>query len=888
MPIHVIDADFGSYTPRRNRPVTIGRDETLGLWVRWRDGADPKDITGAFVTAWLVDAEGTELLIPTRIADAVGGIVEIIQPPFTLAAGRYTLITRITLSDVTRRARVDLTLERAIGTLVSPPVAIGSIDDVTLAGGAPAGTVDAAAVILGATKFAVTGTGASVDAAGLVTLATGAVIAGETIAVTGSNDAGSVTLSFNFTVTPSAPAVVTPGRIEIQDLGTSVRATFVAPELSGVPAPGAVLAVTIDGGVLAVTDGEAIIPKALAVQALAAVWTATNTAGEIETDPVTASVPDYDVPAAMVAPVPVVLSATAIRFPRPPAPANGGNAISSYRFYHTVNGVAQVALSDVGVEVDLTLLSPGDIVAGEFRAVNGAGEADPGATGTAQTWQLADAPLAGTLVGDELSVIYTWPALPDLKGRPLEREEYVLYDDTDAEIGGGVRTASVQTIIASEGAGRYVRSRVVTDAGDGALSPASNAVTVTDVLNYGDAAIVGTAVADPTSRHMAFLGDSRMNSALQTLISESVGQWGVSTINNEFSEAGSSCYDVRAVKAPLAAASGAKVFNLLFSTNGAYKNAEQAAAEAADPGAGIETMTELEKRQYEILGALQVLDISGAVIFLANEMPGLLGEIGTEQVKVDTHLWLNGLTAAGAGLVNAELVIVDTWTQVSDGVGPSVFTSYDERWRGDGLHPLLQGYQRAAYAFWLAYKAHFGTLVALPFDTPTHRLCDGTNLENRNRGTMPGGWNDFSAADDLVYTVTGTGADTVFTLTNGGATALEAVMRRNVTEPFTNGYILFEVDLDGISPVSHDPGPPERWLELTLDDFDHGSGATIGSVQEQELNAGSSNQKVDMGGRRRYVHWLGAPDTAARIRPSFMVPPGTAMRILRVDIFDVT
>lgn len=200
MSIHVIDADFGSYEPRRNRPIRIGRDETLGLSVRWRDGSVAVDITGAYASAWLVDADGDEHQLPARIVDATGGVVHILQPPFALAAGDYTLITRLTLGDVTRRARVDLTLERAIGSLIAPPIVVGTIENVSLVGGGTEGAVDAAAAIVGATEWAVTGASASIDDAGLVTLATDVPLVDEMITVTGSNDVAGVMVSFRLSV----------------------------------------------------------------------------------------------------------------------------------------------------------------------------------------------------------------------------------------------------------------------------------------------------------------------------------------------------------------------------------------------------------------------------------------------------------------------------------------------------------------------------------------------------------------------------------------------------------------------------------------------------------------------------------------------------------------
>jgi len=111
--------------------------------------------------------------------------------------------------------------------------------------------------------------------------------------------------------------------------------------------------------------------------------------------------------------------------------------------------------------------------------------------------------LAGTLTSpDPGEVVYTWPATPDLNGRALIREDYVLYDDTDTQIGSGQRSGdeATTTISATAGTGRYVRSNAVTDAGAGPLSPASNAVTVTAAapVNTVVPVITGTAEVGET------------------------------------------------------------------------------------------------------------------------------------------------------------------------------------------------------------------------------------------------------------------------------------------------------------------------------------------------------------------------------------------------------
>lgn len=402
----------------------------------------------------------------------------------------------------------------------------------------------------------------------------------------------------------------------------------------------------------------------------------------------------------------------------------------------------------------------------------------------------------------------------------------------------------------------------------------------------------GTASNAPSVRLLGMIGDSRVEGDRPGQFAFEVacvcGEWVFSNPSSyNYGNGGSSVYYARTTEAPAAVGDGCLTFVVLTGTNGAYADGtEESAADAADPGAGIPSMTELEKRQYETLGLLAALDLAGATIFLCNEMPGGGSGGGTDANKVAHHDWIDTLTAGSAGLTNADLVIVNTWDAVSDG-GTGIATELDPQWVGDGLHPTTQGQERMAQAVWTAMNAHFGTDVHLDFTIPSQNLMDGTSTISVNRGVVPTNWRDATAADDLVYATSGTGLDTSVTLTNNHpADTLTAVLQVTISSEIADGVLLTEY---GYAP---DPSPDttaggkrnwaQRW---SLRGFAATLGASIFNTASNAINA--TTQDYETGGRRRVAMHVGA--TAGGTKRAdlyFEVAPGQTVTIYRHEIHE--
>ena len=93
----------------------------------------------------------------------------------------------------------------------APPVALGAIADLVLTQGDAPGRVEAAGHFSGAgLSFSVEGAGAEVDASGVISVPTGALLAEEAVVVTASNSGGSATIRFRVTVAKQKDPVVQP------------------------------------------------------------------------------------------------------------------------------------------------------------------------------------------------------------------------------------------------------------------------------------------------------------------------------------------------------------------------------------------------------------------------------------------------------------------------------------------------------------------------------------------------------------------------------------------------------------------------------------------------------------------------------------------------------
>lgn len=393
-----------------------------------------------------------------------------------------------------------------------------------------------------------------------------------------------------------------------------------------------------------------------------------------------------------------------------------------------------------------------------------------------------------------------------------------------------------------------------------------------------------TASNAPNSRRLAMIGDSRVAGDQPGQFAAEVlwacGEWIWGDFRNyNHGVGGSTIYNAANTQAPAAVADGANVFVVLTGTNG---------ARAAGEGDGVDN---LENRKTETLNVLSALDQVDAVIFLCNEIPGQSDGgtgTGTQQIKVDHHDWIDGLTTVSAGLSNADLVVVDTWSVTGDGAG-GISENLNTQWRNDGLHPAFQGQGRMARAIWSAMNTHFGTDVDLDFSAPSENLMDGTTTRTVNRGVVPNSWNDFSAADDLSYATSGTGLDTVVTVTNSGASTLVMNCRMTVGA-VTDGVLLLEYRYDADDDASDATGSERNFAQrISVRNFDFGTGSNIANTNSPSNSAIASSQDYQMGGSRRSALYIGESGPSGRRLDLLLeVAPGQTITFHRAEIHERT
>lgn len=371
----------------------------------------------------------------------------------------------------------------------------------------------------------------------------------------------------------------------------------------------------------------------------------------------------------------------------------------------------------------------------------------------------------------------------------------------------------------------------------------------------------------PMSRRLAMIGDSRISAvgggAFASQVVYNCGEWvwiNPNTFN--YGLGGTQIIDARTTQAPAAVADGCQVFLILTGVNGA---------------GGTDN---LANRQSELLGTLAVLDGVGNTIFLCNEMP----ESTSPQADLhyQYHQWLDGLTAGTASLTNADLVIVDTWSVVSTGAGQNVQLA--PQWDNDLLHPMNTGAERMAKAVWDAMKAHFSG-PHVNFGSPSQRLSDGTSTVNVNRGVLPSGWTDSSAAGGITYSVSGAGANTVVTFDNTG-NGSNATLACRITpgSAVTDGVVVIDYELD-VDP-SPDLDTRNSFQKVSIRNFDFGTGSNVAITNFWQGDVSSTAQDQEMGGRRRMALRLGASAASRRIDLLFQVKAGTRVRVHAVDIYE--
>ena len=242
---------------------TIGAPVTLdpGTW-----GGVPAP---SLAVAWLLDG--------APVAGATG-LAYVPQP----ADDGRALAARVTATNPGGSAEAETA---ALAVVQAAPLAVAALADLGLFAGDAAVVVDAAAAFAGsALRFTVSGGGATVDAAGRVSVPA-ASIGSATVTVTATNSGGSAAVSFVASVALRilppllvlAPVLAGTGRI-----GQPV--TVSAGSWSGVPAPATSVAWLRDGTAIAGATGLSYTPVAVDDgHALAARVKAANSAGSAET-----------------------------------------------------------------------------------------------------------------------------------------------------------------------------------------------------------------------------------------------------------------------------------------------------------------------------------------------------------------------------------------------------------------------------------------------------------------------------------------------------------------------------------------------------------------------------------------------------------------------------
>lgn len=132
----------------------------------------------------------------------------------------------------------------AVAVVQAPPALVGVLADQTLAAGAGAARIPAAAAFSGrGLRFAVTGAGATIDAAtGAVSIPTATARAAETVAVSATNSGGSIEARFAVRILAAPRALAAPAALALAQ-ATGTRAVEAAGWFSG-----EALAFTLESG----------------------------------------------------------------------------------------------------------------------------------------------------------------------------------------------------------------------------------------------------------------------------------------------------------------------------------------------------------------------------------------------------------------------------------------------------------------------------------------------------------------------------------------------------------------------------------------------------------------------------------------------------------------
>jgi hypothetical protein len=440
----------------------------------------------------------------------------------------------------------------------------------------------------------------------------------------------------------------------------------------------------------------------------------------------------------------------------------------------------------------------------------------------------------------------------------------------------------------------------------GSDSTTLNITVAAATLTYGNTTYPARTTASnaPAERKLALIGDSRVRGNSPGQFADEVvracGEWlwvdvtdqgtltdrNGDTYNTSYNYAfgGSSLWHAANKQAPAAVADGCKAFLVLTGTNGARQTGLD-----GDEGDYATDPDSFAARQFETLALLSTLDVVGGTIFLCNEVPGAASTPASSgSIKLAHHQWIDGLTAASAGLTNAELVIVDTWNSVVDQNGneETVSAQIDPDLNLDWLHPHFRGQEAMGQAVWVAMNAHFGANVHLDFANPTQLLLDGATIRSLPRGDVPSAWNEFgTSTDNLSYTLTGTGDQTELVLSNSSAsgTSLSTSLRVPLGGT-TNAVVLIEY-----SRPSNDSYQNLQRRNSAgrygIRNVDFGTGSNVSLFNSPANSEIGNSRDPELGGRRRLCFYVGQTGSNPRVDLLFEVDGGLPITFHRIDVY---
>lgn len=208
-------------------------------------------------------------------ADVSGGKPNVNAAPVTvLASSQLAIDASLAGKWVFGLSNVPVQIGPVVSSTVAPGTS-GTLSNVTVARGTAGSTRPTAQAFTGTDlTYTVSGGFALIDTAtGVVTHVTSSAQTATLITVTASNNLGSVSLSYNLTVT-EAPTLISPFQDQQFDLNSGSKSVPIAPHFSG-----RLLTFAVSGGGATISGGSVVIPTTTALDQVPITVTASGPDG---------------------------------------------------------------------------------------------------------------------------------------------------------------------------------------------------------------------------------------------------------------------------------------------------------------------------------------------------------------------------------------------------------------------------------------------------------------------------------------------------------------------------------------------------------------------------------------------------------------------------------